>query len=115
VVFERTSGGSYSVRYNLCAQTNCADGAKPEAGVIVDGSGNLFGTTAAGGNGNDAGTVYEISGSTESVLYSFCSQQTCTDGYEPVAGLTMDPSGGLLGTTYAGGTHGLGEVFRLGP
>jgi uncharacterized repeat protein (TIGR03803 family) len=119
VVFERSSGGSYSVLYNFCSQTNCADGSFPDAGVIMDGAGHLFGTTydgGASGYGGIRGTVYELSGGTESVLYSFCSQQSCTDGEGPLNGaLILDPSGNLLGTTWLGGAHGGGTVFRLTP
>jgi len=114
VVFERTSGGTYSVVYNFCAQANCTDGASPAAGVIIDGSGSLFGTTSAGGANSQnapAGTVYELSGGAESVLHSFCSQQSCADGRNPQSAVIFDSSGGVLGTTYGD----LGEVFRLGP
>ena len=38
-----------SVLYSFCAQTNCTDGSLPTAGLIADASGNLFGTTSAGG------------------------------------------------------------------
>jgi len=51
--------GSERVLYSFCAQANCIDGEHPQAGVIMDGVGNLFGTTVAGGV-NGAGTVYEL-------------------------------------------------------
>jgi uncharacterized repeat protein (TIGR03803 family) len=109
--------------YSFCAQTNCADGAEPFAGLIADAAGNLFGTTAFAG-ANDGGTVFEIAktasgyASAATTLYSFCaqtnSQGVCTDGQQPVAGLIADAAGNLFGTTEVGGAHGGGgTVFEL--
>ena len=113
-VFERASGGTYSVLYSFCPETNCTDGALPDAGLVIDGSGNLFGTTQAGGTA-DFGTVFELSGGTQSVVYSFCRQRNCADGATPVGGLIPDSAGGYFGTSYQGGSHSAGTVFRLGP
>ena len=49
------------------------------------------------------------------VLYTFCSQQNCTDGSRPAAGLTMDGRGVLYGTTNVGGGSNKGTVFKLTP
>ncbi len=46
--------------YSFCAKTNCVDGSVPTSGVIVDDSGNFYGTTEAGDGGTN-GTVYELS------------------------------------------------------
>jgi uncharacterized repeat protein (TIGR03803 family) len=90
------------------------DGEVPEAGLIMDGSGNLYGTTTNGG-ANGYGTVFELvysSGSyAEKVLYSFTNSGG--DGLDPVAGLIMDSSGNLYGTTTIGGANGYGTVFEL--
>jgi len=52
--------------------------------------------------------------SSERVLYNFCSQTSCVDGYLPYGSLVADSSGNhLYGTTYQGGTNGFGEVFEL--
>jgi len=59
-IFELTnSAGSYTFAslYSFCVLANCADGAYPYGGVIIDATGNLYGTTAAGGTAN-AGTAY---------------------------------------------------------
>jgi uncharacterized repeat protein (TIGR03803 family) len=90
-----------------------ADGASPDAPMIEDAAGNLFGTALQGGADN-GGVVFEIAADgTESVLYSF---KGGNDGNKPQAGLIEDASGNLYGTTYFGGPScGCGTVFRLAP
>ena len=52
--------------------------------------------------------------SSETVLYNFCSQSSCVDGYIPYGSLVADASGNhLYGTTYQGGANTFGEVFEL--
>ncbi len=54
--------GAERVLYSFCTQTNCTDGDGPSSGVIMDASGNLFGTTTHGGANvtSNAGTVFEL-------------------------------------------------------
>jgi uncharacterized repeat protein (TIGR03803 family) len=86
------------------------DGLNPFAGLVMDSSGNLYGTTAYGGS-NGAGTVFKIDPSgTESVLHSF---NASTDGGYPYAGLMIDASGNLYGTTAGGGSSSDGTVFEI--
>ncbi|MBV8888834.1 MAG: VCBS repeat-containing protein [Alphaproteobacteria bacterium] len=127
VVFRLTPNGAgytYSVLYNFCSQTNCTDGTQPRAGLILDGNGNLYGTTYQSGNtSNGTGTVFRLSptgggGYAYSVLYTFCSQTSCADGANPAAGLIMDGNGNLYGTTSGGGSTpagGHGTIFMLSP
>ena len=91
------------------------DGNSPYAGLILDKSGNLYGTTLLGGT-HDYGTVFELTpksggGWTEKILHDFDG----ADGYYPQAGVIMDASGNLYGTTFAGGAHGVGTVYELVP
>ncbi len=51
--------GTEQVLYSFCAQTNCTDGRTPQAGLIMDAKGDLFGT-ASGGGANNGGTVFEL-------------------------------------------------------
>ena len=112
-IFEITPALAETVLYSF---TGHPDGANPLAGLTMDGAGNLYGTTAAGGTlGN--GTVFRLSPPvkqgakwSEKVLYSFASG---TDGATPVGGVTLDASGNLYGTTSANGAYGFGTVFQL--
>ena len=87
------------------------DGADPEAAVVADASGNLYGTTAAGGVFGH-GTVFKLdakNGYTVTTLHDFGG----ADGDTPVAAVVADTSGNLYGTTSAGGSSGMGTVFKL--
>jgi uncharacterized repeat protein (TIGR03803 family) len=99
------------------------DGNYPYASVIFDASGNLYGTTYAGG-ANGYGTVFELVPNAnglwgEKVLHSFANNGT--DGYYPFASLIFDAAGNLYGTTSDGGDSancrgtGCGTVFELVP
>lgn len=113
----------------LYAFQGATDGAHPQAELIFDPSGNLYGTTGKGGNPNPlcsasagCGTVFELSPSpagvwNQTVLYVF---QGGRDGNFPFAGLTLDSSGNLYGTTELGGNtecegFGCGTAFELSP
>jgi uncharacterized repeat protein (TIGR03803 family) len=108
VVFKMTTKGAETVLHSF--QGGNTDGATPNGGVIEAASGTLFGTTSGGGK-NGAGTVYSVTGTTETTLYSFAGG--AADGATPLAGLVMDASGNLYGTTSAGGASGTGTVFEL--
>lgn len=106
------NGSTYSVLHQF---QGAPDGANPQAGLIADGSGNLYGTTYAGG-ANNLGTVFELinlggGAYMEQVIYSFSSRQ----GSHPESKLAIDGLGNLYGTTYSGGAHGKGTVFELSP
>lgn len=129
VVFELTRSDTAKFKFHrlhtFCPLGNCADGANPHGTLIVDADGNLYGTTLDGGSAGH-GIVYKLvpgpTGWTETVLYSFCMQINCPDGYAPVAGLTYagaasgapyDGTSPLYGTTAGGGPNGDGTVFEL--
>jgi len=112
-VFKLDTSGNYTILYNFCSQANCTDGYQPYAGLIVDPSDNLYGTTYNGG-ANGGGTVFKLDSAGKfTVLYTFCSQANCADGEQPYAGLIEDASGNLYGTTFSGGANGGGTVFKL--
>jgi uncharacterized repeat protein (TIGR03803 family) len=123
-VFKVDNTGHETVLYSFCSAANCTDGAVPQAGLIQDGAGNLYGTTAGGGNfynfcpSNGCGTVFKVDNTGhESVLYTFCSTTVmgspCLDGDDPKAGLIQDAAGNLYGTTYYGGANNGGTLFKV--
>lgn len=100
--------------------TGGADGNLPEAGVIQDSSGNLYGTTWWGGYQHyypfGYGVVYEVNSSgTETVLHTFCTPTQCYvgnyDGMWPIAPVVRDKAGNFYGTTYGGVDYG--TVFKI--
>jgi uncharacterized repeat protein (TIGR03803 family) len=105
VVFELDTANSETVLHTFTGP----DGAVPHGGLVLDGFGNLYGTTSSGG-ASGLGTVFKIDTSgTETVLHSFAGSP---DGAHPYAGLVMDNSGNLYGTTENGGASGRGTVFK---
>jgi hypothetical protein len=110
---------SEKVLYSFCSVgSNCADGQYPQASLIFDKAGNLYGTTFDGG-AYSLGSVFELvrgSGGTwtENVLYSFCAATNCTDGTNP-EGLVFGANGKLYGLAQTGGGDGFGAVFQLTP
>lgn len=109
VVFKLDSAGAFTVLHTF---TGAPDGALPQAGLIQDAKGNLYGTTQNGGTFSD-GAVFKIDASGhETVLYSF---REGADGGLPEAGLIRDAAGNLLSTTLIGGTTTDGTVFKVDP
>lgn len=113
-----------TVLFSFCSQINCATGAFPRAGLIIDKAGNLYGTASQTPtlSGNGGGVVFELSpnadhaGWTQKVLYTFCALSQCADGREPAGALMLDAVGNLYGTTLAGGEENAwGVVFELTP
>jgi hypothetical protein len=87
------------------------------SGLLLDSSGNLYGTTEGGSFGL-WGNVFELSPSAGSwnysSLYSFQAPGT-GDGFFPQASLILGPSGTLYGTTADGGQGNWGIVFQITP
>jgi uncharacterized repeat protein (TIGR03803 family) len=104
------SGWTETVLYNF---QNADDGANPVGGLVLDGAGNLYGSTFDGGV-NGGGIVYEMSPSTEG--WTFTILYSLTGGYSgPYNKLTLDGIGNIYGFTNGAGANGLGSVFKLVP
>lgn len=129
-VFELTPGenGTWIETVLHSFNRDGKDGYFPEAGLILDAAGNLYGTTSSGGGsgcyGSGCGTVFrltpEANGTwTETLLHTF--NNSTKDGLYPSRGnLVFDGAGNLYGTTYQGGAYssschntGCGTVFKL--
>jgi len=89
-------------------------GENPFAGMIMDGKGDLFGTTNAGGDAGGNGTVFEVlfTGGSYSVNVSLISFNG-GNGSAPEGALIMDAAGDLFGTTTGGGANNDGTVFEV--
>lgn len=108
------SGGGWTANILHSFLSSPVDGGVSHAGFVADQSGNLYGMTVWGGAG---GIVYEItqsgSGWNYRILHHFMGN---AGGSEPWAGLIMDRSGNLYGTTLTGGPGSVGgTVFMLSP
>jgi len=119
-VFKLTRSGGGWTKTTLHDFVGAGDGARPQAGVIFDAAGNLYGTATEGGDlscgsGIGCGTVYELSpspsGWTETTLYTF---EMNSVGISPRAGVIFDSAGNLYGAA-SGGAMGSGTVYELQP
>jgi uncharacterized repeat protein (TIGR03803 family) len=117
--------GTYKEKI-LHAFVSPTTGDYPYAGVILDSTGNIYGTTNQGGkysgsceNSNEAtpacGTVFELKVSGTSYAYKLLWSFNAFDGAAPVASLLLNSSGELFGTTLGGGSYGGGTVFAVNP
>jgi uncharacterized repeat protein (TIGR03803 family) len=105
VVFDVDQKGNENVLHTF----NGFDGQTPEAGVVRDAAGNIYGTTLNGGS-SDNGVVFKVdTGGNETVLHSFGG----SDGLNPQSSLVRDAAGNLYGTTQIGGSFGDGVVFKV--
>jgi uncharacterized repeat protein (TIGR03803 family) len=89
-----------------------SDGSSSTSTLIFGGSGELYGTTSAGGGSCDCGTIFKVNAASgkETVLHVFGSG---ADGAFPYYGLSKDASDTFYGTTVAGGNFGQGVVFEF--
>jgi len=114
-VFKLATDGTATVLHSFAGSPG--DGAGPEATLIMDAKGNLYGTTGSGGQAGcsgGCGVVFKITkGGTETVLHTFTGGSD--GGYPQFAGVVRDATGNLYGTTQLGGAHGNGVVFKLSP
>jgi uncharacterized repeat protein (TIGR03803 family) len=110
-VFELSPSSSGWTETTLYSFTGGSDGSVPVGGLVFDNAGNLYGSTSNGGSGG-GGTVFELSPSGAGWTFNLlCSLQGT--GYSgPQSSLTLDSQGNLYGTTYSGGQHGGGSVFK---
>ena len=120
-VFELSGPGH--TREKTLVKFNYTDGSEPTAALTRDSSGNLFGTTSAGGAAG-TGTAFELSGAGHRTLTTLASF-TGANGASPLGGLAFYAparfhipglpyfDGDLFGTTSTGGKNGYGTVFKL--
>lgn len=108
-VFAIDAAGDYKTIYSF---TGGSDGAEPRSGSLaLANDGNLYGTTSVAGS-NNCGTIFKTSlTGALTPLYAF--DRANGDGCDAEGGLLQATNGVFYGTTYSGGTSGLGTVFSL--
>ncbi len=119
-VFRLDTAGKETVLHSFAGGTS--DGCGPDAGVIQDSEGNLYGTTYGGGDSRctlgGCGVVFKLDkAGKQTILHKFNGR----NGAFPGSGfLVRDAKGSLYGTTVAGGDAcpwdriGCGVVFKVG-
>jgi uncharacterized repeat protein (TIGR03803 family) len=112
--FEHYDGSVFRVGTSCCFITihtfTFTDFGTNPVGALVQGpNGNLYRVTN--------GTIFEVStdGSFFKVLHIFGDGSVPHDGSIPNGGLVLGQDGNLYGTTYSGGSAGLGTIFRITP
>ncbi len=109
-IFKVTPAGTFTLLYSFGAITS--DAKLPISGMTVGTDGNLYGTTSQGGSKN-GGALFKISPSgVYTLLYSFCSATSCTDGLSPQTPLLQHTNGKFYGNT-TGNSLGGGVFFSL--
>lgn len=93
-----------------------SDGAYPDGRVVLDGVGNLYGTTTRGGS-YDAGIVFKLSPGSggqwnQTILHTFTGG---SDGAAPTGNVILDKAGNLYGVAGFGGSYGQGVAFEIMP
>ncbi len=110
-VFKIDTSGTETLLHSFSSPD---EGHNPYGDLFQDASGTLYGTTLGGGSNGcwgGCGTVFKVDTSgTFSVVYSFA---TGKNGREPTGGLIQDKAGSFYGTTFYGGSMGIGVVFKL--
>jgi uncharacterized repeat protein (TIGR03803 family) len=86
-------------------------------GPLIQGTdGNFYGTTEALVPVSSLGKAYKLTASGDlTTLYSFCSQENCTDGAFPSGALVQAGNGNFYGVTYEGGSRNDGTIYELTP
>jgi len=112
-VFKLANVNGTWVETILYSFQNASDGWNPVAGLVSDGSGNLYGATSIGGSGS-GGTIFEMVRSDNSytfkVLYNLSGPPL---NCGPWVALTLDAAGNLYGVTECDGAYQYGSVFKL--
>jgi uncharacterized repeat protein (TIGR03803 family) len=129
-VYELSPGANHHWTYHMLHDfTGLSDGGVPYGGVILDGTGNLYGMASQGGGSSanckyGCGVVFAINapkGGARSgtVLHYFARNDdgsvNNSDGWYPQGGLIFDEAGNLYGSASEGGINHSGVVFELSP
>ena len=119
VTFEVTPQGNLSVIHQFLRGDDA--GYNPSAAPTLGIDGNFYGATTNGGAPSNScpygcGTIYKMTPAGDlTTLYSFCPQNYCPDGEEPVGALAQGLDGNFYGTAGQGGLYKKGTIFKITP
>jgi uncharacterized repeat protein (TIGR03803 family) len=102
-VFQVTTNGSLRNLFSF----DGTNGATPRM-LVLGSDGNLYGTTSYG---SGSGTIFKIT--TNGILTTLVVFGGTNNGATPIGGLIQATDGNFYGSTYTGGTNGMGTIFRL--
>ncbi len=122
VVFELSEAGGIWTESVLHTFSG-TDGSGPFGSLLADAAGNLYGTTAWGGNlsacpqSPGCGVAFRLAPASRGtwkyrILHTFPGG---SGGQAPVGGLIRDAAGNLYGATTVGGLENFGSIFELSP
>jgi uncharacterized repeat protein (TIGR03803 family) len=110
-IFRISPSGTYTTLYSFGSHQN--DGSQPYAGLTLGSDGYFYGTATQGGFWG-GGTAFRISSAgVLTTLWPFGDLYDLIQGDEPYGGLVQGSDGSFYGTTYAGGTNSVGNVYLL--
>lgn len=109
---------TYTVLHTYPIGSGATSGIGAPALMSQGRDGDLYTTILNNGTENE-GSVFKITPNGDvTTIYSFCSETSCADGFNPLGGVTLGFDGNFYGTTHAGGTgvtHPAGTVFKVTP
>jgi uncharacterized repeat protein (TIGR03803 family) len=111
-LFTLSAGGNFSVKGQFDGYSGYDPSFSPQTIILFDGTQTYYLGTAQGGS-NNGGTIwiYSVATGDLSAPINFCAQPNCTDGETPSSGIAFGGTT-VWGTTYHGGAHGNGTVYR---
>jgi len=101
---------NFSLLYSFAGASGCG----PQASLVFDQAGNLYGTTLCDG-ANGKGSVFKLTPSNGTWTYTSLHDFAGSEGSYPFSNLVFDASGNLYGTASQGGANGVGVVFQITP
>jgi uncharacterized repeat protein (TIGR03803 family) len=101
---------SFSLLYSFGGSSGCG----PQASLMLDQAGNLYGTTLNGG-ANGQGSVFKLTPSNGTWIYTSLHDFAGPDGAFPVSNLVFDANGNFYGTASEGGAAGYGVIYQIAP
>lgn len=121
-VYRLTADGKFTTIYSFCSLVNCADGASPNAPLMLGTDGNFYGTTLFGGTGtvycgSGCGMVFKVTPKgVLTTLHDFCTVYPCDDGGGPVSGLVQGADSNFYGVAPDyGGNYLQGTAYKISP